>query len=125
MIFFDLTPYAIKAIRLHPLMRYLLATLLVVGVAGVRFGVDQTLVAPFLFLPPQVFISALLFGWRVGTYVSIVSCALAAYLLEPAQSIAVVGWRESGGSWGLRCVLRRTHLARSRITQQRHPTGRR
>ena len=95
MIFFDLIPYAIKIIRLNPLMRYLLATLLVIGVAGIRFGVDQALVAPFLFLPPQALISALLFGWRVGTYVTIVNCAIAAYLLEPAQSFALYGSREA------------------------------
>ena len=43
MILFDLTPYATKVIRLNPLMRYLLATLLVGGVAGIRFGFDQVL----------------------------------------------------------------------------------
>jgi two-component system, sensor histidine kinase PdtaS len=106
MIFFDLTPYAIKVIRLNPLMRYLLATLLMMGVVGIRFGVDQHLVAPFLFLPPQVLISALLFGWWVGTYVSIVGCALAVYLMAPAQSFALGGWREAValGAFALFCA---------------------
>ena len=66
MIFFDLTPYAIKVIRLNPLMRYFLATLLMMGVVGIRFGVDQHLVVPFLFLPPQVLISALLLDGGLG-----------------------------------------------------------
>jgi two-component sensor histidine kinase len=107
MIFFDLTPYAIKVIRLNPLMRYLLATLLMMGVVGIRFGVDQALVVPFLFLPPQVLISALLFGWRVGTYISIVSCALAVYLLEPAQSMVLVEWREvvALGAFAVFCAV--------------------
>jgi len=107
MILFDLTPYAIKAIRLNPLMRYLLATLLVAGVAALRFGVDQALVAPFFFLTPQVWISALLFGWRVGTYVSIMSCALAAYLLEPAQTMTLGEWQVAVafGAFALFCAL--------------------
>ena len=106
MILFDLIPYAIKIIRLNPLMRYLLATLLVIGVAGIRFGFDQALVAPFLFLPPQALISALLFGWRVGTYVTIVNCAIAAYLLEPAQSFALYGSREAAalGAFAVFCA---------------------
>jgi two-component system, sensor histidine kinase PdtaS len=107
MIFFDLTPYAIKVIWLNPLIRYLLATLLMMGVVGIRFSVDQALVVPFLFLPPQVLISALLFGWRVGTYVSIVSCALGVYLLEPAQSMVLVEWREvvALGAFAVFCAV--------------------
>ena len=107
MIFFNLTPYAIRAVRLNPWLRYPLATLLLMGVAGIRFGVNQALVSPFLFLPPQAWISALLFGWRVGTYVSVASCALAAYLLEPAQSFALQGLSEAIalGAFALWCAV--------------------